>query len=280
MSGFVDSPELGGMIAAAIAQQNMTRAGTDGAPFVLVPEGFSVESLERLLRAPERPRGIVTVRDAESFLAYYGTHEAGKTLLLADVDQATATAIFDYHRKGSPGFAQHAVVFRAQATPSWLAWSGMDGKQCEQERFARFLEENLVDVTGDDKAKGPSGATLYAVATELQAKTSSNFLSSKRLSDGSFELLSEEKIEASTKRGQTKIPESFTLALAPFRGSEAVEVTARLRFRIQGGKLVLWFDLHRAQEVLERAFDSILAKIEQGIGSRMLRGLVTGTEVR
>lgn len=280
MSGFVDSPELGAMIAAAIAQQNSTRADADGAPFVLVPEGFAVQSLERLLEAPMRPRATVTVRDAESFLAYYATHEAGKTLLCADVDARTATAIFDYHRKGSPGFAEHSVVFQAQETPAWRAWAGLDGKQHEQERFARFLEEHLVDVVGDDKGKGPSGATLYAVATELQAKTSSNFLSSKRLSDGSFELLSEEKIEASTKRGQTKIPESFTLSLAPFRGSEAVEVLARLRFRIQGGKLVLWFDLHRRQEILERAFDTIVAKIEAGIGARMLRGAVTGTEVR
>ena len=46
--------------------------------------------------------------------------------------------------------------------------------------------------------------------------------------------------------GQLRIPEEFFIALKPFLGGDTFCVPARFRYRIQEGRLVMWYELVRA----------------------------------
>ena len=62
------------------------------------------------------------------------------------------------------------------------------------------------------------------------------------------------------------------LAISPFLNGQPYELQAWLRYRIQDGKLVMWYDLHRHQEFYHQALMSIAAAIQQETGAQVLHG--------
>ncbi|MEJ7707994.1 MAG: DUF2303 family protein [Nocardioidaceae bacterium] len=98
--------------------------------------------------------------------------------------------------------------------------------------------------------------------------------SSQRLASGERKLSYREDITAQGgRKGDLKIPEAFTIGLAPFEGSPGYKVSVRLRYRIESGQLRIGYVLDRPEEVLRTAFNDVLADISAGIGDvPVLRG--------
>lgn len=255
------------------AGQNLgqPKAAGDGL-YAVIPEGSTVEDLERFLDAPIRARATVTAKTAETFSAYVNRFKilggaAPKTAVFADQEKFTLVGIIDYHGFGEPAFREHRVSYTAPRSLEWQTWKGKNGQTMSQTDFARFIEDNVVDI------RSPAGAEVLEVSRGLQAKSSVEFASAIRLSDGSQQFTYAETIDGSTAKGTMKVPEEFTLGIPVFFGGQAYSVVARLRYRIKEGKLVLWYDLYRPEYIEKDAFEQIVADVGEKTGIEIWHGV-------
>lgn len=236
-------------------------------PYVVVPKGYDLKSLEHLMPAPWRKRGTVSMRDQQSFCRYladqggdvsiYGLRATGSFVAILDSDTA------DY-----PGWRDHRAAFTAQQTPEWVTWTKKNGVRMTQTDFAAFVEDNLPDITD------PVGAEMLEMCRLLEAKKKVEFVSGIRLSNGENELAYEESISGTVGKGKLPVPETFTIAIAPFEGSDRFAFQARLRYRIgDDKKLSMWFDLDRPHKVMEAAVTDIWNAIEGKTGLAIYNGM-------
>lgn len=62
-------------------------------------------------------------------------------------------------------------------------------------------------------------------------------------------------------------PETFTICVPVLLGDQRVDVQARFRYRIEEGKLRMWYDLHRPEHAkvaaIQRATQAIRAALPQ-----------------
>lgn len=248
---------------AAIALPNEMDGGGS---FMVMPEGYKVEDIEKFLAAPARARGTITAETPEAFVAYYNRFvDEEVSLVFARTETFTVTGIIDWHAPGdAAGFAEHRAVYQAPRSDEWKIWTGMDGKAMTQTDFSRFIEDNVKDI------REPDGADVLEVARQLEVKKKVEFSSAERLSDGQREFTYNEEVEGSTRRGQMKIPEEFKLGIPVFIGGELYEVIARLRYRIDGGQLRLWYDLYRPHEIERGAFSVVVEKIDGEVNTPVL----------
>lgn len=280
----LDEPLAGGIDAAiragsAIAEHTFHAAtdtpGTQGTYLHVVPDGYKVVTTqvddERLLPCPRRKTGTVVVRDAASFLAYFGKHAPLNAEVFADDEKGTVTAVLNAHG-GVGGDAQwqdHRLVLRMVPSPAWVAWTDRSGKYLPQVEFAEFIEANLPDIAE------PPAAAMLELAQTFEATKSVDFESSHRLSSGERRLEYKETLAAKAgQRGQIDIPTQITLGLAPWRGGDVYRVTARFRYRIADGRLLLGYVLDRPEDVLDAAFREICSQIADELDGRpLLHGL-------
>lgn len=271
--------------AQAIIDTAMTAAG----PFSLDEEGrfhvitapaggiLKVLDLEAianeagLLPRPNRKWGAFTVFDAASFIAYVNRHGTDDTEVWADERAMRVVAVINGHGglADEAGHHDHALTLQLRPTAAWTAWTQKDRAMVSQTEFAEHIEDRLPDITE------PNGATMLELAQSFSAKRNLTFESSKALSSGEVQLEYREQVEATAgKAGRLQIPQQFTLGIAPFEGSPAYKVTARLRYRIHDGRLTLGYALDRPEDVLEAAFGDVLGVLDEGIDPVILRGYV------
>jgi uncharacterized protein YfdQ (DUF2303 family) len=242
-------------------------------PFVLVPNGTNIQSLELFMAAPVRKRGSLTFSDVQSFIHYVNKHKVeGSTALFATVMEhgAVLSAVFDHHSsgaEGSPGWRAHTARYATQPTVEWKRWTAANKVQMGQKQFAEFLEENLTNIVS------PAGAVVLEVARRLEAKTSVNFVSGVRLNNGDTQLVYEETTDAKAgEKGDLAIPEEFKIGLELFEGSAAYEVRARLRYRIEAKALKLWFELVNPHLIVKDAVKELVAAVRAETGLTALMG--------
>ncbi|MFD6970707.1 DUF2303 family protein, partial [Streptomyces sp. NPDC059949] len=189
---------------------------------------------------PDRKQGTTVVRDAASFAAYFSKHADADTEVYADAGQLTITAVLDAHTADTPRWSGHRLRLSLRQTDAWAQWIGNDGKLLGQEQFAEFLEDHLPELLV------PDSATMLEIAQSIQATTKASFESGTRLQSGERQLKYTEDTRASAgRKGDLTIPETFTIGLIPFEGSEGYKLTARLRYRIQDTQLRIGYKLDR-----------------------------------
>lgn len=226
----------------------------DGRHYVLAPADYEVHDLPRATR-PDRATSCAKLRDAASFVAYVNDHKVSRTRVYATLDPARFLAVVDDHFPATEVGADEAAEqadwrgFRAEfavpASREWELWNNANRKRMGQLSFAEFLQDNLPDV-----AK-PEGAALLEMALNFEAAQTGTFVAAQRLQDGSHNLTWKADNNAS---GSVKLPELIELRIPVFENEEPRELTARLRYRVDGGSLSIWFELIRPHKVLEAAF--------------------------
>lgn len=233
------------------------------AQFASVPEGYTLESLEKFRLEPERVKQRVTLLTAADFVSYHARFRTADTVIFGDERAARYTCIIDYHQAdGVPHWCGHSAVYECPKSKEWETWIGSSGRRMTQAGFAEFIEDNYPDITK------PSHAEMIQISTGLQAKKSVAFSQATRLGDGQCQLMYTEEIKGSveSKGGSMKVPEGFSLKLAPFLGGQTFPLEARLRYRIDEGKLSIWYDLHRHHKVFEAATSAVTVWIKKGVG--------------
>lgn len=247
---------------------------------VAVPAGASVGvidlDLDKYKASPDRKSGVFTVHDADSFVAYLAKHAVARTELWADVTTASLVAVINAHDESIPGDAEfgdagwqdHRLRLALHNTTAWKTWVTHDGQILEQQAFAELVEGRIVDFVE------PSGADMLELAQSFKASLSGKFESSRRLGSGESTLEFVEEHQATAgQRGQLVIPDTFSLALKPFEGSEAYKVTARFRYRINDGTLKLCYVLDRPEDILRDAFDDFVSFVSENQTQPIFRGI-------
>lgn len=218
---------------------------------------------------PRRKRGTTTVKDVGSFAQYWAKHATGAASeIYADRQARKVTAVLDAHEVAEAGWGGHRLVLSLAYSSAFTAWVNNDKTPMQQEAFAEFLEDNRADIFD------PPAAEMLEVASSLQAATKAEFQSGIRLADGQRKLSYVENTTASAgARGDLTIPEIITLRLPIFEGaSTADDLTARFRYRINGGKLSLHYVLDRPADVINAAFEGVIAEVAAQCGAAVLRG--------
>lgn len=273
-------PEAIALDALATCHQPTRMIGDT--PALVLPEGFSVENVEKMLTAPTRKRGTTVLNDAESFIAVVNDQKNASTRLYSTINPPTFTAVFNHHA-ATPGWGDHKAEYHAPLSPEWKAWTTANKRQTNQLEMAAFLEANMVDVAYIAKAEAtadrpaevgsPDGATLLEICRTLEAKKKVNFKSSVRLSDGSTQFTYDEDVSGSAVKGTLAIPDQFSIGIPVFENGDKYRVDVRFRYRISdGGALTMWLELVREHKVIEDAVKQLRAKIAEKTALTVLNG--------
>ena len=246
--------KIGALSLAASAIQEL-----NGTTHLVIPEGFRhldlTSALERAGEYPKRKTGTVHLGDLSSFNVYVADQgEPYETYIYADPEARTLTAVLNEHDRGDDhaGWRDFRAVYKAELSREFTTWLQLNKKPMEQEDFAIFLEDNIADVVE------PSGETLLQVALTLQAKTEVNFSSHKRLDNGQVQFAYSETVDARAGTGMIEIPREFTIGLRLFKNGDGYKIRARLKYRLGGGKLKFWYELDRADNAIEDAFQAYI----------------------
>lgn len=245
-----------------------------GIPYAVIPQDCKVESLEKFRWSqyadfPHRKKGIVKVLDATSFIEYYQLFSDENSRVFADETQSLVLAILDYHGAGSDGgprWGGHRVRLDLRHSPEWLTWTGKDGHAMTQVGFAEFMEDNAPDIVN------PSAATMLEMARTLQAKTDVDYSSAIRTNNGQVQLTYNETVKGTYGSGKVEIPEEFSIYIPAYIGTPRVPVRARLRYRLNGGKLKIWYNLLQPDEIERKAFVDTLGSIKDGLKVNIING--------
>ena len=176
----------------------------------------------------------------------------------ADPDTLQIVAVLNDHRNSEPGWRDWRVQYRAELTPEAKRWLENNGasKAKDQTPFAEFLEDNIADI------QEPDAQDLLTVATTIQATTGIEFKSGRRLQDGQVQLQYVENIDAKAgANGALTIPKTFTLGLRLFKNGDGYRLTARLKYRLNGGSVKFWYELDRPERALEDAFGGYVERL-------------------
>lgn len=218
---------------------------------------------------PRRARGTVQVHDAASFItAISGRTDKPETVnVYADEEKQALVAVLNDDLATIPGHRDYRVSLSLRPTPEWSAWKNGQGLG-EQQRFAERIEDGEPEITD------PSPAVMLEIAQTFHASVGVEFRSATRLNDGNqqFTYVEDTKASAGAKPGAVTIPATFELAVKPFVGSERFAVSARLRYRINSGKLQIGYQLVRPEDVERAAFADVVAATEAGLACTFLAG--------
>lgn len=225
-------------------------------PFVVIPNDHKVVGLAEYKDNPraERPlrvKGTAKVHDVPSFCEYFTLFHDENSRVFADEDKATILAVLDYHGAlggGAPRWGEHRLELTFRHSKEWNEWKGKDGQRTQQMEFAEFLEDHAPDIIT------PDAATMLEVARDLSAKVDADFGSAIRMNNGSVQFKFSEQVKATFGSGQLEVPEQFIVSIPIYLGCDRVSITARLRYRINAGKLSFWYDLLRADNIKREAF--------------------------
>jgi uncharacterized protein YfdQ (DUF2303 family) len=240
-----------------------------GAYVFSVPSGTELETvdLEYLQPNPRRAKTTRQFIEPASLVAYVTEHATPATHLYGNLDTFRVTAVLDDHTAQAAGWGDHRAVLTARRTEEWQRWKKLDSQYIGRVAFAEHIEDGLREIVD------PPGADLLEMAQTFEANTKVAFRSENRLKNGQRQLVWEETIEAKAgQKGQLVVPETLTLALVPFEGMEAVQITARLRFRIREGELKIGYKLDHPEQVERDCFAQILAVVQSGTGITPLIG--------
>ena len=228
-----------------------------GRKFLVLPHDMTAKEVlddphGLITTPPSRIVQAVTVQTVDSLVDYVNRFKVDNTILFADIATNSISASIDYHGPEQAAHLSHRADMVLPYSEEWKTWTAADGKMATQLEFARFLEENAVDIVA------PTGADLLEVCRDLQARRKVDFRKAVRTSTDSESFEYSEETTASTKNGAVEVPTKFKLSLPVYFGGSPTELYAFLRWNLDEGQLSLGFKLHRREHVRQAVFKQIV----------------------
>ncbi|MCH2057914.1 MAG: YfdQ family protein [Thalassotalea sp.] len=225
-------------------------------PFVAVPRGHALESIEQFLEQPTRIRKALKVLTPDSFIKYFNKFCDDDSLVVLNDDNQSITGFLDYHAANAPSWCDHQVQYACPKSREWETWNRFNKNKFDQLGFAEFIEENIKDFAE------PSGGELLEIATKFSVIRTAVFNSGVKLQSGEFEF---QFSEQNNSKGTVTVPEKIAIGIAPFHNGTKYRIEARLRYRLREGELKIWYELIEPEKVLEDAFNEVKTVIRNGI---------------
>lgn len=228
---------------------------------VLLPEGWKLQDISALLPPPERIQQAVTLLTVESFTGYVAKFKEPDSVIFADETVAQYEAVLDYHAapEAARGECDHIARYSCPQSDPWKLWVGNSTKGMTQVDFARFLEDNLPDITT------PPAADFLALVLQLQIHKAASFVSDIRLDNGQTRLRYEETIRNDTKQGDLQIPDAFVINVPVFVDGAHYAVKCRLRYRLDESKLRMWYELERPADMFRAAVKGVSDSVKKAL---------------
>ena len=240
-------------------------------PFALLPNSTGKWDLVGLGNyAIEKRSANETLSDIDSFIAYVYKFKTSSTELFASINENTIVATFDYLRaprgidvdadKLLPGRCEHKCILKISLSERFNAWSGIARNRIGQFDFAEFLDEYFIDVVK------PDGATFREIALQLEGTVRSEFKSSRRIKDGSgaHTWNVDVKLEGGNVE-RLEVPDSMSIMIPIFEGGDPVELSARVRVRLDDGKAFFYILPDSWKDIIRGSFSDVIKKVSKEI---------------
>jgi Uncharacterized conserved protein (DUF2303). len=235
--------------------------------YAVVSDGARVSPLEFL--DAKVPQNSNTFIDADSFASYMKAYlNVKESRMFASLGGLTLSGIIDYQPVNAKllpsdavdGEKKHKAFFRLVETEDFKAWKAISGQALPQESFVEFLQERLHCIASPDQAD------ILEIARNLEIKTDVTFSSKERSSDGGYNLVYREDVNASAgEKGKIKVPEQLTLKIVAFEGGAEMELTARMYYRMTSGKVVFAIKILNLRETVLKTFRGVCDKISKDV---------------
>lgn len=225
---------------------------------LIVPEGATVEypDLRAWRDAPTRITGTYRPATVDAFAAYVTELQGDATTVWVHPTSGAVVGILDDNTADGPGWREHRAELLLATTPEWDYWLAHDGEMQGQEAFAEHIEGGLEEIAQ------PDGATMLEIAQSFHATSSAAFRQSTRLASGEQRLQYDEEVKAAAgTAGDLTVPTTLKLAISPFVGEEPYAVAARIRFRLNAGRLTLGYRLDRPEAVVRDSLDKVAERL-------------------
>lgn len=269
----------------------------DEAPVVLTPKGaqpLDPHLWDEYRTHPLFREGTAVLTQLPSFIALVNRFKFANSAIFAvdDLKAPSLTAIFDYHpaNVGDPAampvnpveWMQHKASYAFPLSKEWQAWFSKDATPMSMGEFAAFLETHIVDVSEDPVSAWSDQAQAFAKAN--RATSADAIATPTRLVDLSLKFRIYETAESceavNLTTGETQLtfvsehkqadgkpvdfPKLFSIVIPIFaRSAVFYRIIARLRYRLQSGKPVFWFELWRPDLTFEQAFNEALEEVAE-----------------
>jgi uncharacterized protein YfdQ (DUF2303 family) len=236
--------------------------------FTVVPKDYHVVDLEKFLPRPLRITESVHLYDTDSFIAYVNDFKLPVSRIFFNTTEEEFVAVLDYHEVETAAWCGHTAIFKPRRSVEFETWMATNRKQMTQVDFARFLEENLPDIVE------PNSAELLQVALTFEAKKSVEFASGVRLNNGQIQFQYDEVVRGTAQKGTIEIPEKFVLGIAIHVNGPAYRIDVRLRWRLQEGKVIFWYEVVRPHRFIEHALKEIRERVATETAVALLVGSI------
>ena len=269
----------------------------EGIDVLVLPKEKEVVSLKPLrdeyLTAPDRRKGTAVLTDLQSFIDHVNRFKDSDSAIFANTEQpnsAELVVVLDYHRasaEGKPRFGQHRAAYKFPISEEWKAWTTKTN-QMTLEQFAEFLEDRVVDVIdpvlipeesatlklASDLGLGlATPQRLLSLSQGLTIHTKGAVTNATKLSSGESQVHFSEEHEGRSKTGEAlTIPGGFVIGIPALRGGAPYYILVRLRYRVDGSKILFWVALHRTEKVWEKAVVEACDTVEAGTGLPLFFG--------
>lgn len=227
-------------------------------------KGGGVTSLKDLIdkhrQEPARLLGTANTTTLQSFIDLVDRHKDAGSVVFAKTawPEPSLTAVIDYHDlEHTPRWGNHRIRYTFPITDEFKVWIEKNGKPMEQADFAAFLEEHAAELSaayGPEQAeyetlfkeKFATPADLIALSRSLEVFVGARVKRQERLASGerTVEFVEE---HTNTKGEKVDIPGIFMVAVPAFVDGETIRIPARLRYRIQSGSIMWFYQLYRWQ---------------------------------
>lgn len=229
----------------------------DNHPYLLVPDGMSVQDLEHLLPAPLRIRTSSAFIALESFTRYVNSFKTDATAISV-TKKGDAIATIDASKKDAPAWHGHNAQFHVTYSDRWTLWDGRTKKGFTQRELAEFVEDNTTDFFK------PEAGAMLDIARSLEIEQNSkatNAIKDFKTGDVSFSFERTTTAKAGTK-GDATVPSQFTIQIPILEGEKPRPVEIRLRFELEEGKVRFNLEILRRTQLLDEVRRSIFATIK------------------
>lgn len=242
MANAYTEPNFRGDVDAAIREVREHMFSTpvptpDGGSLFLHSIGMQVHRIAPLdVNLPERVTAFETVVEPASLVEYVNRFKTETTISRASLSRNTIEALLDYHgasdsKNGAkPQAVTHKVTLNCPFDVDYAAWKQKFGVGLNQLEYAEFIEDMLHTIGK------PAGADLLDAISDLKVDRGIKFKSGLNQANGTVKLTYEEE-DATGNGGTVSIPQEIIIVCPIFQGTDAIQITAKLRYRLDRGSI-------------------------------------------
>ena len=245
----------------------LSAALSNGQITLAVPEGYSLESLEKFYPLRQRPRGVMTTDSIESFASYFKAHASdGATVF---VNGMNATAVLNLGNPKEPGHADDLAKFAPEMTAAYTALLRASNNQLNQRDLAELFEDwsDHIQAFHDDElmSNGAAATTVRTVTVDAAKKMTSTEATLQ------VERSAMESLKASSSAGL--LPTNFLFNCEPFLGMSSRDFLVRIS--VHPGEKAVTFSLRIA--VLEAHKQEMSVELAQRIREAIQGPVIIGS---